>query len=77
MDDWVAAQQYQTFSGPALVDLWVAVNNLLIHVIAVIPEDKVNVVCRIGIGEPVALWTLIEHYIGYSEDLVGQILARL
>ena len=77
MEDWVSAQQYQTFSWPDLVDLWVSMNRLLIHIIAVIPEDKVKTACRIGIGEPLPLGTLIDHYIGYAEDVVGQILARL
>jgi hypothetical protein len=77
MEDWVAAQHYQTFSWAELVDLWVSMNRLLIHVIAVIPQEKVGTVCRIGVSEPLPLWTLIDRYIGYSEDLVGQILARL
>jgi len=77
LDEWVSAQQYQTFSWPALVDLWVAMNDLLIHVIAAIPQEKVNTACRIGIGDTIPLWTLIDRYIGYTEDLVGQILARL
>ncbi len=76
-DDWVAAQQYRTYSWPDLVDLWVSMNHLLIHVIAEIPEEKVQIVCRVGIGEPFPLWTLIDRYVGYSGDLVGQILARL
>jgi hypothetical protein len=42
MEDWVSAQQYQTFSWAELVDLWVSMNRLLIHVIAIIPEEKVG-----------------------------------
>jgi hypothetical protein len=77
MNDWITAQQYQGVSWPDLVDLWVSMNRLLIHVIAVIPQEKLNTVCRIGIGEPIPLWTLIDRYIGHAEDLVAQILARL
>jgi hypothetical protein len=76
-DDWVAAQQYRTYSWPDLVDLWVSMNRLLIHVIAGIPQEKVQIACRIGISESFPLWTLVDRYAGYSEDLVGQILARL
>ena len=76
-DDWVAAQQYGTFQWADLVDLWVCVNRLLIHVLAQIPEEKLETPCRIGVQEPVPLATLIDRYIAHCEDLLGQILARL
>ncbi|HUI81577.1 MAG TPA: Clp protease N-terminal domain-containing protein [Bryobacteraceae bacterium] len=76
-EEWVAAQQYQTFSWQVMMDLWIGMNSLLIHVMAAIPEAKLNTACRIGIDEPIPLRTVIERYVAYSEDLVGQILARL
>jgi len=77
MEEWVSAQHYQKLSWRALIYLWVSMNHLLIHVIAVIPEEKVNTTCRIGIAGPIPLAKLIEEYVTYAEDLVGQILARL
>ena len=76
-DEWVAVQQYQKVSWQLLMDVWVAMNSLLMDVMASIPEEKLNTVCRIGIGEPISLATLIERYVAYSEDWIGQILARL
>ena len=76
-EEWVAAQRYQKFSWQLLMDVWVGINSLLIHVVAAIPEEKLNTVCRIGIDEPISLATLIERYVAYSEDWIGQILAHL
>ena len=39
-DEWVSAQQYQDYAWPELVDLWIGLNRLLIHVLCVIPEEK-------------------------------------
>jgi Clp amino terminal domain, pathogenicity island component len=77
MDDWVPAQQYRRCALKDLVDLWVLLNRLLIHLLALIPENKLNLVCRIGIHEPIPLSTLIERYVEHCGDVVAQILARL
>lgn len=73
-DEWVAAQQYQDYPWRDLVSLWLSINCLLIHVLALIPEEKVNTPCRIGIAEPVPLTTLITRYVEHCGDIVGQIL---
>ena len=33
-DDWVAAQNYREYSWPRLIDLWISLNQLLIHVLS-------------------------------------------
>ena len=76
-EEWVSAQQYETFHWSTLVGLWDSLNRLLIHALCAIPEEKVNTPCRIGIDEPLPLGTLIERYVSYTEDLIGQILAHL
>lgn len=76
-DEWVAAQQYQDWSWPDMVDCWVSLNRLLVHVLTVIPENKVNITCRIGIEEPTTLLKLIERYVERCEDTLEQILSRL
>jgi len=76
-DDWVAAQRYQDYEWPELVDLWIGLNRLLIHVLCVIPEAKLDTPCRIGIEEPIPLLALIERYVRHCENIIGQILARL
>jgi hypothetical protein len=77
MDDWVPAQQYRHYALKDLVDLWVLLNRLLIHLLALIPEGKLTLVCRIGIHEPIPLSKVIERYVEHCEDVVAQILAHL
>ena len=73
----VAAQHYGDFPWAETVELWVSLNRLLIHVLLRVPEDKVNVPCRIGIAEPVPLARMMDAYVQHCQDIVGQILARL
>lgn len=76
-DDWVTAQDYRTFSWLDLVDLWVCLNRLLIHVLTRVPEAKASRVCRIGIEDPITLKELVRRYVAHCEDIVGQVLMRL
>jgi hypothetical protein len=76
-DEWVIAQQYRLSGFQELVDLWVSLNRLIIHVMAQVPEDKLRVVCRIGVQDPIPFSKLIERYVEHCEDVMGQILARL
>jgi Clp amino terminal domain, pathogenicity island component len=73
----VTIQHYADFSWQEIVDLWVSLNRLLVHVLLRVPEDKVNVSCRIGIAEPVPLSGLMTAYLEHCQDFAGQILARL
>jgi hypothetical protein len=73
----VAIQHYADFSWWETVDLWLLLNWLLLHVLRRIPEDKLEVRCRIGIADPISLAGLIRGYVGHCEDIIGQILARL
>jgi hypothetical protein len=75
-EQWAAAQQYSALPWQEIVDLWVCVNRLLIHVLRCIPEEKLNMPCRIGIADPIALSTLIDRYVEHCEDVLEQILAR-
>jgi hypothetical protein len=42
-------------------------------VIAGIPEQKLAMPCRIGIGDPVSLAALISRYIEHCSDVLAQI----
>ncbi|HLK19109.1 MAG TPA: Clp protease N-terminal domain-containing protein [Bryobacteraceae bacterium] len=77
LDDWVGAQQYRFADFKELVDLWVALNRLIVHVMAQVPQEKFTVSCRIGVQSPIPLLKLIEQYVEHCEDIVGQILAHL
>jgi hypothetical protein len=68
----VFAQKYQEYSWRSLVDLWVAINQLLVHVLTAVPEEKVNLACRIGVEEPKPLLTVVLLYLEVTEDLLGR-----
>lgn len=76
-EQWVSAQKYSTQPWREVVDLWACVNRLLIHVLRQIPEEKLNLPCRIGITEPIPLSVLINRYVERCEDVLEQILSRL
>jgi hypothetical protein len=75
-DEWVAAQQYRTTEWKELVELWVRLNRMLLHVLAQIPEEKLAVSCRVGIEKATTLAKLIDRYVQHCEDLVAQVLVR-
>jgi hypothetical protein len=75
-DDWVAAQRYHECFWNDLVELWHRMNLLLVHVMAGIPEARMQVACKIGIENPIPLDELIQRYISHVEDIVGEVLIR-
>jgi hypothetical protein len=75
-DNWVALQRYSEMPWLHLVDLWAALNRLLVHVLRQVPDGKLNLSCRIGVAEPIALERLAENYLAHLEDILGQILTR-
>ncbi len=46
-----------------LISLWAAYNRYLAHIIARLPESKLETVCRIGAGKPVTLGFVAEDYV--------------
>ena len=62
-EHWVNSQGYQDRSWPELVDLWRLYNRHLAHVISLIPEEKLAVICVIGTNEPVSLGYLVADYL--------------
>lgn len=73
----VAMRHYADHSWPEIVDLWVSLNRLLIHVLLRVPEEKLDVPCRIGIADPMPLVQLAQRYVEHCEDIAGQIVAHL
>ena len=69
----VRVQAVQEADWLLLVSLWANYNRFLAHVIARIPEDKLEVLCRIGDGEPVPLRFLAEDYLAHLLHHLGQI----
>lgn len=74
---WPIAQHYMDYPWTKLIDLWIGLNQLLIHVLSKFPGEKLSATCRIGIAEPVALKDLVAGYAAHCDDIIGQILSRL
>jgi hypothetical protein len=62
-DDNIRLQAPQEVDWDLLVNLWVAYNRYLAHIIARIPPAKLDTPCRIGSGKEVTLGFLIEDYV--------------
>jgi hypothetical protein len=75
-DGWLSAQGYDELSWQELLHLCISLNRLLVHVIACIPEEKLETPCRIGIAEPIPLHELVRRYVAHCEDVMGQLLTR-
>jgi len=73
---WVVAQDYQTSPWRELVDLWVAYNHHLAHIIRRIPDAAASVPCRIGLDDPVTLNSLTQDYLGHLRHHLEQIQQR-
>ena len=62
-EHWVSSQGYAQRPWEELVDLWRLYNRHLAHIISLISEKKLAVMCVIGTNEPVSLGYLIEDYV--------------
>jgi hypothetical protein len=62
-EHWVTSQGYRERPWTELVDLWRLYNRHLAHVISMIPEERLAVMCVIGPDKPVSLGYLIEDYL--------------
>jgi hypothetical protein len=75
-DMWVNAQGYNDTSWQELVELWRLYNHHLAHVMRRVPQEKLEVECRIGEFEPVALGFLITDYLDHLNHHLRQIDER-
>jgi hypothetical protein len=73
-EGWVQSQQYQHESWTDLVALWKSYNLHLAHIIANIPEEKLNNCVTVGDDEPVTLRFLVEDYVRHLRHHLAQIL---
>jgi hypothetical protein len=69
----VRVQWVQEADWLLLVSLWASYNRYLAHVIAWIPEAKLQTICRIGENEPVTLGFLVEDYLAHLRHHLTQI----
>jgi hypothetical protein len=68
----VRAQHFQSADWPHLVSLWSAYNRHLAHVIAHLPEKKLQNPCRIGAENPVTLEFLATDYVNHLSHHLNQ-----
>jgi len=76
LEEWVAAQQYDRVPLQRLIGAWLEHTCLLAHVIAQVPENKLEAPIRVGIEDPVTIAQLVERYVRHCEDLVAQVLVK-
>ena len=69
----VRVQAVQEADWVLLVSLWASYNRYLAHVIGQLPEDKLEMSCTIGNGEPVTLRFVAEDYVEHLLHHLGQV----
>jgi len=72
-EEWVRVQEYAASSWPELIELWRLYNRHLAQVIRHLPEEKLEVRCRIGPAAPVSLGDLVEDYLVHLKHHLQQI----
>jgi len=72
-DGCVRVQAVQDAPWPLLVALWADYNRYLAHVIAHLPDSKLDSACGIGVDAPVTLRFLAEDYLKHMRHHLGQI----
>ena len=72
-DGCVRVQTVEEADWTLLVSLWAGYNRYLAHVIAHLPDSKLETLCRIGLDEPVTLKFLAEDYLRHLLHHLGQI----
>src|SRR5271155_4502169 len=75
-DGNIRVQAPQEADWSLLVSLWAAYNRYLAHIIARLPANKLETVCRIGSGEPVTLGFIASDYLTHLVHHLGQIGAE-
>ncbi len=72
-EGWARCQHYASADWGLLIDLWAAYNRHLAEVIALIPADATQDVCRIGSYEPMTLAALAEDYVVHMDHHLAQL----
>lgn len=70
---WVRCQNYPAADWSTLVDLWVAYNKHLAHIIANIEEGEWETPIRIGDADPITLEFLVHDYLRHLKHHLGRL----
>jgi hypothetical protein len=68
------AAHYNEYSWSGAVALWVSLNQLIVHVLAQIPKEKMELPIKIGNEEPVPLSKVVDAYIQHCGEVAEGIL---
>jgi hypothetical protein len=66
-DGWVSVQRWAEEDWSVIVELWIALNRHLVHLLGGLPADALSAPCRIGERPPVPLAVLAEDYLRHLE----------
>ena len=72
-DGNIRVQAPQEADWLLLISLWASYNRYLAHIIARLPESKLETVCRIGTGKPVSLNFIAEDYLTHMIHHLRQV----
>lgn len=72
-DDWVAAHGYTGQSWETLLRWWQAEHEILSAVVDLIPEERLDASCVIGLNAPVTLRFLIVDYLRHQRWHLAQL----
>jgi len=75
-DKWVAIHAYRDLPWSSLIEIWEKNNFLLTHLIARIPEARLNSQGVVGSNPPVTLDFLIDDYVLHMQHHLDHILSR-
>jgi hypothetical protein len=70
---WVALHGYRARPWRELVDLWVALNLHVAHVIATVPPERLQTRCRIGDKEETPLEWWMDDYLRHLRHHLAQL----
>jgi len=72
-DEWVRRQDYNSKPWMELVDLWRLFNRHVAHTMRNIPGEKLEMLCKIGSGDPVTLGFIVEDYLTHLKHHLAQL----
>ncbi len=75
-DAWVAAHGYVNQPWQTLLGWWEAEHEILMAIVDLIPEERLESSCRVGDDAPVTLRYLIEDYVSHQRWHLKQLTAR-
>ena len=74
-DAWLAAHGYASQSWETLLGWWEADHEILMAIVDLIPEERLESSCRVGDDAPVTLGYLIEDYARHQRWHLKQLTA--